>query len=224
MKKAFVFAALVFIATTSMAQGVSPYSVRNIRFGLELNSDIWLNTPAGLELRNINRGANISLLYYHQFGESGFGISSGLVLATQNMYTKNAVLTTTAGGVSEFSYILDTITHQKYKLNLNWAELPLEFSYKTKSHLTFALGAKAGYLISDKTKYKGNDFTSDAETQVKTKVFNNPNIMNYRLGTYAMIGYKWINLTAYYGLTNLFEDNFGPEMSPITVGILVRPY
>jgi hypothetical protein len=224
MKKTFVLSTLILLATVTLAQGVSPYSVRNIRFGFELNSDIWLNTPDLLELKNINRGVNFSLLYHHRFGQSGFGMSSGLVLATQNMFTKNAVLTTNAEGISEFSYILDTITHQKYKLNLNWVELPLEFSYKTKSHLTFALGAKAGYLISDKIKYKGNDFTGDATSEIKMKVFNNDNVLNYRLGAYALVGYKWINLTAYYGLTNLFEDNLGPEMSPLTIGILVRPY
>lgn len=224
MKKKLLFAALILTVTTTFAQGVSPYSLRNLRFGFELNSDIWLNTPSNLELTNINRGVNLYLLYHHRFGESNFGISSGISLASQNMYMKNALLQTNAEGISFFNTILDTITYSRNKLNLTFAELPLEFSYKTKGHITFALGAKAGFLITDKTKYKGMNFMSDATTEVKMKIHDNDNLLNYRLGTYAVIGYKWINLTAYYGLTGLFEDNLGPDMSPLTIGILVRPY
>jgi hypothetical protein len=224
MKKTLAIAVLILTASITFAQGVSPYSLRNIRFGLELNSDIWLNKPADLELTNINRGVNLYLLYHHRFGESNFGIASGIALASQNMYMKNAVLQTNADGVSFFNTILDTISHSRNKLNLNFAELPLEFSFKTKGHITIALGAKAGFLISNKTKYKGMNYMSNATTEVKMKVHDNDNILNYRLGAYAVLGYKWINLTAYYGFTGLFEDNLGPEMSPLTIGILVRPY
>lgn len=224
MKKTLVLSLLVLIAGTTLAQGVSPYSVRNIRFGLEINSDIWLNTPDELELKNINRGVNVFLMYRHRFGESNFGISGGLALASQNMYMKNAVLKTNASGVSFFDDILDTISFQRNKLNLNFIEIPLEFNYKTKNHINFALGAKAGYLISDKTKYKGRNYLSDATTDIKMKIADNDNLLNYRLGAYAVVGYKWINLTAYYGFTKLFDKDKGPEMSPITVGILLRPY
>jgi hypothetical protein len=224
MKKSLLFSVLFLVATGLFAQGVSPYSVRNIRFGFEVTSDIWLNTPAELELRNINRGANIALMYYNRFGESKFGISSGLVLATQNMYSKNAVLQKDENGVSFFNPILDTVSFSRNKLNLNYLELPLEFSYKTKGHLTFALGAKAGFLISDKTKYRGKDYMHDISSDIRVKVHANDNIMNYRLGSYAVIGYKWINLTAYYGFTSLFEKDLGPQMNPLTIGVLVRPY
>jgi hypothetical protein len=224
MKKTLVSAVLILMATFTMAQGVSPYSLRNLRFGFELNNDIWLNKPDDLKLKTLNRGVNLSLLYHNRFGESNFGIASGVVLASQNMYMKNAVLQVNDQGVSEFNTLIDTIPHQKNKLNLTFIEVPIEFSYKTKSHLTFALGAKAGYLIADKTKYNGRNYMSDAGTDIKMKFHDNDNILNYRLGAYAVIGYKWVNLTAYYGLTNLFEDNLGPEMTPLTIGILVRPY
>lgn len=224
MKRTLLLSVLILVAGITFAQGVSPYSVRNIRFGLEINSDIWLNTPDELELKNINRGVNIFLMYRHRFGESNFGISGGLALASQNMYMKNAVLRTNSTGVSFFDDILDDVSFQRNKLNLNFIEVPLEFNYKTKNHINFALGAKAGYLISDKTKYKGRNYLNGSTGDIKMKLANNDNLLNYRLGTYAVIGYKWINLTAYYGFTKLFEKDMGPEMSPVTVGILVRPY
>lgn len=224
MKRVLVLFVMILTAGMTLAQGVSPYSLRNLRFGFELNSDIWLNTPEELELQNINRGVNLFLLYSHPFGESNFRISSGVALASQNMYIKNSVLQTNQEGVSFFNPILDTIRHSNNKLNLNYLELPLEFSFKTKSHLNFALGAKAGLLVTDKTKYKGLNYMSDATSEVKMKWHNNDNLLSYRLGAYAVIGYKWINLTAYYGFTKLFEDGLGPEISPLTVGVLVRPY
>ena len=224
MKRTLFLSAFILFTGLIMAQGVSPYSVRNIRFGFELNNDLWLNKPDDVKLKGFNRGVNLSLLYHHRLGESKFGIASGVVLASQNMYTKNALLQTDENGVSVFSTMLDSIPFQNYKLNLTFLELPIEFSYKTKSHLNFALGAKAGYRIADKTKYKGKDFTGDLTKDLKMKVHKNANLLEYRLGAYAVIGYKWINLTAYYGLTGLFEDGSGPDMSPLTIGILVRPY
>jgi len=223
MKRTLVLSVLMLLASVALSQGVSPYSVRNIQFGLGINSDIWLNTPDELELKSINRGVNIFLMYRHRFGESNFGISGGLALASQNMYIKNAILRTNENGVSFFDALHDTITFQRNKLNLNFIEVPLEFNYKTRNHINFALGAKAGYLISDKTKYKGSNYQGNNTGDIKMKMANNDNLLNYRLGAYAVIGYKWFNLTAYYGFTKLFEQDFGPEMSPVTVGILVRP-
>lgn len=224
MKRTLFLAAFILLGGLIMAQGVSPYSVRNIRLGFEMNNDLWLDKPDDVELKGFNRGVNLSLLYYHRFGESNFGIASGVVMASQNLYTKNAMLQTDDNGVSFFSTMLDTIPFQNYKLNLTYLELPLEFSFKTKSHLSFSLGAKVGYRIADKTKYKGKDFTGDLTNDLKMKVHNNDNLLDYRIGAFAVIGYKWINLTAYYQLTGLFEEGMGPDMSPLTVGILVRPY
>lgn len=224
MKK-FLFSIFgVFTVILVSAQGISPYSVRNFKFGMETTADFWLNKPDELKLRNINRGINFSLMYQHRFGKSNFGVAGGLGIGSQNMYMKNAVLGTNSG-ISEFKFLASGVSLQKSKLNMTFLEAPVEFNYKTKGHLTFALGAKAGYLIADKTKYVGpEDITNNNSTEVKKKVHNNPNILKYKLGAFALIGYKWINLTANYGFTNLFEENKGPEMSPLTVGVLVRPY
>jgi hypothetical protein len=224
MKKILILLILVLAASVADAQGVSPYSLRKLRFGFELNSDIWLNKPDDLNLKNINRGMNLYLLYNNRLGESKFAFAGGLSLASQNMYLKNAMLDIDTLGVSFFNPILGGIPHQRNKLNLNYLEIPLEFSYHTRGHFTFALGATAGLLISDKTKYKGKDFGDDPGKDIKMKTFNHENFLDYRIGTYAVVGYKWVNIKAYYGLTKLFEDGLGPDMSPLTIGVLVRPY
>ncbi len=223
MKRLFIIPVFVFAAIFTTAQGVSPYSLRNLRVGFEINSDIWLNTPDSISLKNINRGVNIYIMYQHKFGKSNFGVAGGLSVATQNMYLKDAYLQT-IDGVSAFQKIPSGVTFKKNKLNLNFFEIPLEFNYKTKGHINFAIGGKAGFLMSDKTKYKGKDFENNTANDINKKVHKNPNIMNYRLGAYALVGYKWINLTACYGFTNLFEKDMGPEMSPLTIGVMVRPY
>ena len=223
MKRFLIVSILVLITVSINAQGVSPYSMRNIKFGIELNSDIWLNMPDTVKLKTINRGVNLYLMYQYKFKESNFGISAGLSVATQNMYLKNSYLHT-SNGISEFQKFPADNTFKKNKLNLNFIELPLEINYMTKSLINFALGGKIGYLISDKTKYKGKEYTGDNSTEIKRKVHNNQNISDYRIGAYALVGYKWMNLTAYYGFTKLFEKDKGPEISPLTVGIIIRPY
>lgn len=225
MKKVLFSILGIFSVMLVSAQGISPYSVRNFRFGMETTADIWLNKPDDLKLRNINRGINFSLMYHHRLGKSNFGIAGGLGIGSKNMYMKNAVLQTNSDGISEFKVLASGVSLKKSKLNMTFLEVPVEFNYKTKGHMTFAIGAKAGYLLADKTKYTGpENITVSNSTEVKKKFHNNPNLLQYNLGAFALIGYKWFNLTANYGFTNLFEDNKGPEMSPLSVGVLVRPY
>ncbi|HSW67918.1 MAG TPA: outer membrane beta-barrel protein [Bacteroidales bacterium] len=183
-----------------------------------------MNSPENLDIKSLNRGVNMHLLYNHRFGESGFAVAAGPGLSSFNLYT-NGILQLNEAGGSEFWTIPDTITYNQNKLNLTLLEFPLQISYTMKNHISFSLGGKAGMLISDHTKFNGSDYLNlDPATPLKVKFHNHPNLMQYRLSAFGSVGYKWINLTCTWHFTGLFKEDTGPDMFPITIGILVRPY
>ena len=75
-------------------------------------------------------------------------------------------------------------------------------------------------LISSHTKYVGEGMSFGTyQDKMKVKHYSVPNINKFRYGVTARFGYGPFNLIAYYSLSKLFEDNLGPELTPISVGI-----
>lgn len=225
MKKVLFLLLIMFsLFREALSQAVSPYDLRNLRLQLEITNDIWMNIPENMEIKPLNRGINLHLLYNHKFGESGFAIAAGPGFSSFNLYT-NGILRTDEAGNSYFWTIPDTITYRRNKLNFTFLEVPIQLSFTTADHISIAIGGKAGMLISDHSKFNGADYINlDPTTDLKVKFHNHPNMMQYRLSAFGMIGYKWINLTCTWHFTDIFEEGTGPDMFPITFGIMIRPY
>ncbi|MFW5974790.1 MAG: hypothetical protein ACOCQ6_01140, partial [Bacteroidota bacterium] len=69
--------------------------------------------------------------------------------------------------------------------------------------------------------YKGDNFESAQGEKIKIKEKDLDNTNSLRYGPTIRLGYKWIDLFAYYSLTPAFEENKGPEMYPVSIGISV---
>ena len=72
-----------------------------------------------------------------------------------------------------------------------------------------------GYRLGSKTKQK---YEENDKTQ-KVKDRNDYNLNDFRLNAVVRLGYGDFTVFASYSLTELFEDNKGPELYPFTVGI-----
>ncbi len=223
MRRFFVLAVFLFFGHWVFSQGSSPYSLKRLRFGVEPSLDFWMKAPSGIKLKLLQRGASFHLMYDQPIKESNFTLSGGISLASHNLYS-DGQLVVNSSGVSAFKAIHDTISYKKNKLSFTYLEVPLEMKYKTNSHINFALGVKAGLLVNDHTKYAGEDYLNRGIQDIKVKFARNQNILNYRLGAFASMGYKWVNVKVGYSFTKLFEKDKGPQMSPLTIGLLIRPY
>ncbi|MDP2424502.1 MAG: outer membrane beta-barrel protein [Bacteroidales bacterium] len=223
MKRTILFVVLFFIGQLVIAQGTNPYSLKRLRFGFEPTVDFWLKAPSDIDLKLLQRGASFHLMYEQPIKESKFSLCGGLSVASHNLYS-NGRLKVNNEGNSYFLAIHDTIVYTKNKFSFTYLDIPVELKYKTNSHINFALGLRAGLMINDHTKYVGEDYLSGGTRDIKVKFANNANIMNYRLGAYAVLGYRWANVKFGYSFTKLFEKDKGPNMSPMTFGLLIRPY
>jgi hypothetical protein len=221
MKK-LILLLLSFIALNSFAQMVTEDTKRKFTFGLDVFTDIWQDTPAELDEKTINPGVNIFGSYNFMFGESNVSLSPGIGLGVHNMFTDTWLRVTSDSAF--FEAIPETLSYKKYKMTNTYFDIPIELRYKSEGDFRIAVGFKFGFLMKAQSKYKGDNYIEETSDQViiKTGKFNF--IEKNRYGFTGRIGYKWLNIWAYYQLSTLFEEGKGPAMYPISIGITVIPF
>ncbi len=229
-KAAFIFIAIAFISSVVFSQEEDTSMVikkmANDQLIIDLNYNSWLNVPENVTIKPLSLGMNIYLMKPLVGKKSNFSIAAGLSLGSQNV-NNNSVPYDSAGVTFFNSECLDTIEYKKNKFTTIYVDVPVELRLRTNQNskeksFKISAGFKIGYLISSYTKYVGDDYrVSSSGDKVKFKEYRIKNILQYRYGVYARIGYGQFNLTGYYALTSLFEENKEHEIVPFSVGISI---
>jgi hypothetical protein len=222
MRYLFTFSVACLFTMAVSAQNKEKLSIKKLNSGIDLFTDIWQGMPDSVKTRTINQGINIYTMYTFPIKKSNFTFAIGVGISSHNLFSKGTLKTNKTTSVTYFSPI-NGIKYDKSKLNLTYLDFPLELRFKNKSEYRASMGFKLGVLISNHTKYKGNSLDSSGKS-VKEKSAGIDNLENLRYGLTALVGYKWINLTLFYSLTNVFTKAKGPQVYPISIGIALRPF
>lgn len=220
--------AFMLVQQPVKSQVVNETAKKKFSIGFGLFTDIMQKVPSGIKTRNINQGVNIFALYNLQFGKSPFGFAIGLGIDVHNVYGK--FLVDKSGDSTILVKVPDSVNFKRAKISLAYLEVPIQFYVKTESKVNVALGFKAGMLIGSHTLYVGNGgvktyaFESYSASRVKIKNIGIPNLSQFTYGPTFRIGYRWINADCYYMLSTLFNKNHGPDMYPISVGLVLMPF
>ncbi|GAB1404272.1 MAG: outer membrane beta-barrel protein [Lentimicrobiaceae bacterium] len=226
MKKLLISFVLILSITVLKAQNTSDLFTEKYTSGFDIFTDIIMDAPDGIDFRAFSPGVNIYGMRTFPVKESNFAFAVGLGLGIHNIFS-NAVLNDTMG-VSYFTPIPDKaasggkLSYKKSKLTLTYLDLPAEIRFKSAAGFRVALGVKVGLLVDAHTKYKGDDLITGKKTKLKQGYV--PHIATWRFGPTVQIGYKWINLIGYYSVTKIFDENAGPEIYPISIGLALRPF
>lgn len=200
---------------------------RKITSGVDLYTDIWMDTPETIKPGVINWGANIYGMYMFPFSEkSPLSFAVGASLGIHKLY-HDGLLVVDTNGVSQFLNFNDTypgLDYKKNKLGVDYLDFPLELRFLNSNGIRFSAGVRIGVLLQSKTKYRGDDYLNGYGDELKVKFLSLPNIETYRVAATARFGWKWIGVYGSYSLTKVFSSGQGPEMYPISVGLSVFPY
>ena len=220
MKRALILLFAV-IAVNAWSQVVNEETKRKFTFGLDVFTDIWQDTPQELEPKTLNPGVNLFGSYNYMFGNSNDSFSPGIGLSVHNLYSDSWLY----ASADTINFIpIEGVNFKKSKLTTTYLDIPLEVRYKSKGEFRLAVGFKFGFLMKAQTKYKGEDYLSDASSNVIIKYGKFNNVEKNRYGFTGRIGYKWLNLWGYYQLSSLFTEGKGTQMYPISIGITVIPF
>lgn len=250
MKKLIVFIIASFIVLSSIAQdredvtrGTFGKLSQSDRLVVDVFSDIWMKAPSdSMDIKQINRGANVSVVHEFPFGNSNFSFATGLSIGCHNLYSNAMPVksfsldsngTKVFDGKTVFTKIpsksadgSQDINFKNNKFTVIYADIPLEFRYRLKNNaFKLYLGGKVGIMLSNHTKYHGDNFNEVYPTgTIRIKEYKIPNVERFRYGLTARIGWKWIQVFGYYSLSHLFKKDKGPDMYPISVGLTISPY
>jgi hypothetical protein len=216
---------LCIASINSFTQVVNEETKRKFTFGMDVFTDIWQDTPKNINTGTINPGVNIFGTYNYLFGKSGVSFSPGLGIGVHNMFNSSFVYTNNDSTYFvPIKEVYPNLSYKKSKFVATYLDIPLEIRFKSKSEFRIAFGFKFGFLIMGHSKYKGDDYQDGTTNLVIYKKKKIPYLEKNRYGFTARIGYKWLNLWGYYQLSTLFQNNKGPEMYPISVGITIIPF
>jgi|LZCG01.1.fsa_nt_gb uncharacterized membrane protein YciS (DUF1049 family) len=219
-----ILAGLLLAVISVKAQDQDTFT-EHLKTRIDIFTDLWQNTPDALNEKTINRGINIYSMYAFPIKNSNFSIDLGAGFGSHNLYHDNNVLEKDEQGNTQFGVIPDTLANgaginvNNAKMNFTYLDIPLEFKIETENAIRAAIGFKVGMLINSMSKYKGDNYIDGSGDEIKLKEKNLDNVNRFRYGPTVRVGYKWIDLSAYYSLSTLFEENKGPEMYPVSVGI-----
>jgi len=218
MRYLITFSLVCLLSMAVSAQNKEKLSFKKLNSGIDLFTDIWQGMPDSVDTRTLNQGINIYSMYTFPINKSNFTFAIGAGIGSHNLYSKGVLAANDT--LSYFSPI-SGVSYDKSKLTLTYLDFPLELRIKTKAEFRASIGFKLGVLISDHTKYKGNN---EAGKSVKEKSIGVDHLENLRYGLTALAGYKWFNLTFFYSLSKAFVKDKGPQVYPISIGIALRPF
>lgn len=240
-RKLFLFITLLALTASSFAQKPSAESIRKrLSLGFGVYNDFWMKVPDSINPRNINQGVDVFIHYTFPMDKKGhisFFIGGGL--GAHNFYNQ-ALLGTgkfniydklPAGVGANESYFYNVpakfngkdISVKKSKLSITYFDVPFGFQYKATSKIHGTIGFKVGWSVNAHTKYKGSDLNGSG-FQVVEKSLKLRNIENFHYGPYAVIGYKWFGVSLDYQLTSVFAKDLGPQIHPLSVGLVFQPF
>ena len=188
------------------------------------------NYPENKDFMDLNLvksiAVNLNFLQYNislQKNKTNIGLVTGMGLEWNNYRFDQDITLQEIDGVIYPKTINEEWSVKKSKLTSLYLTIPLlvEFQIPVKNdhkiHMSAGLVGGLRLGTHTKIKYKKNGNSH------KDKDRDDYNLQAFRYSAQVRLGYRAINLFATYGMTDLFRNNKGPELTPYTIGLtLIR--
>ncbi len=223
MKYLFSFILFAY-SLTSFAQQETPGAQPDLPGTLvfDLGFNFLQEAPETMDLK-VWRSKSVDFYYLYPIpiGESNFSVHTGLGFGFEKHSFANNVTLLDADSTQVID--LDEDVYQsveKTQFSTHYVDIPLELRFYTKENnrgFMVAVGGKVGRLLNAYTKVR---YDQDGETKTD-KFTRDYNINPWRYGVQTRIGFRGFHLTGYYGLSDLFEKDKGPQTNNFKVGLSI---
>ena len=195
--------------------GLNNYLTSDFKFAGSDNENLFLDLNTG---RSWN--ANINFIQYSLPMSRGIGWTTGLGFEWNNYSFdgNNSIGKDSVGNIGPV-YPPNGAVYSKSKLNTTYLTLPLllEFQLGKRKKGFISFGVIGGLKLHSnvKTVYEL------AGSKERNKMKDDLNLNPLRYAVTVRAGYKFVKLYANYGMMPLFQDNRGPEVYPINIGLIL---
>ncbi|SFD32179.1 Outer membrane protein beta-barrel domain-containing protein [Chitinophaga sp. CF118] len=165
-----------------------------------------------------NREFNLAFMYDIPLKNTNFSLAAGLGVSSSNIYLKDQMIDLTK--VSSSPDFESTTSYKKFKLAMNYLEIPLEIRYRqvpenANKGFKVGLGIKIGNLVNVHTRSVATvNGSKHIEKEANKSLFN-----TWRFAGTARVGYGNFSLYGTYALTTMFKESGTYDIKPYTIGI-----
>ena len=222
MKKLLITLIAMTITATSFAQLIANKTDNKVTVGFDLFTDLQLKPSDNWDTRGFNQGASWFVTYNFPLGESKkHTVSVGAGMTHHNYFSYSHILNPYADTLL-YAACRDVENFKRFKVNANYADIPLELRFRIKDQVKIGVGFKVGILVMAKTKYVGPDeegtIIHEKETYIK-------NLERYAYSATLRVGWKWVTAYASYQLNPVFEvGHEAPVFHPLSLGVSFSPF
>lgn len=222
MKKTSLLLILLFVfASLSHAQLISERTDGKVVIGADVFTDISTGKAyENFSLRDINQGVSVYSMFNFKFEKTPHYASVGVGYTGHNFYMKDAYLARPYDDETVFVNVPHD--YKRSKINTNYIDIPVEFSFVMKDKFKITAGFKFGILVGGKSKYVGELLNDDKTLYLKANRINN--LEKYVYSVILRAAYKSVHLFVGYQFSDTFKNGVGPSIRPISLGIGVRPF
>ncbi len=155
-----------------------------------------------------------------------FGIVTGVGMGWKNYHFANQYLMETQSNGVQFSPLPSGDSQiTKNRLSTFYLSIPvafeLQFPIRHNKDKVFIMAGAYGNLRLD------SDYRYEIETNgvsEKQSMDGDFFLADFEYGLTARVGFDHLNFFANYSFNNMFRENSGPDVQPITVGMMVVPF
>ncbi len=197
-----------------------------VEFGLNnyVTSDYSFTLPAQDNFMDLNTGKSYN--FNINFAQLGIGLTRHFGLVTGlgfefNSYSfdgNNNIMKDDDGVIIEYDASIDGISLEKSKFTTTYFVVPvlveLQIPVSRGNTINIAGGMIGGAKLGSKTKLV---YFDGGKEKIKEKDDYSLNVFRY--GPTVRLGYESFQLYATYYMNGLFQENKGPELYPLQVGI-----
>ena len=191
------------------------------RMVFELTHTGWLGLPSELQERITSGGVNVIFFFDHPIKTSYFSFAWGAGFSSYNIHGPINLVYQLDSVTKNFAFTSVEKRNEPYNINrigLKIVEIPLEFRFRTRTDYQFkmSIGCKVGYVVQSFRKIFDKD--------ENVKIFNIKGINPWRYGITMRVGWEQLHITAFYSLSEFFEDGKGtPGVHPFSIGLAYTP-
>ena len=189
---------------------------------LQLNYVNWLTKPDSVKTKTFGYGFNGYLCYDFPIKKTKLSFAAGLGVNVNVVYLDQQVMTLNDTGAlgSQVRFIPDTNHYKRYKFVTTYLTAPFELRYFADQYnrnkgFKAAIGMEIGTLLGADTKA----LTSVDGTNEKLKTDTKRYVTTWNFAATARVGWGNFSLFVSYNLTNVFRQNQGPTITPVSLGI-----
>ncbi len=189
---------------------------------LQFNYYNWLTKPDSVKTKPFGYSFNSYICYDFPIKKSNFSFATGVGVNVNVTYLDQLQLAVSDTGAkgNAARFVADTSHFTRYKFVTTYLTAPFEIRYFSNMQnrnkgFKAAAGLQIGTLLGAHTKAVETVGGTKEILKLDTKRYLSP----WSFAAIARVGYGNITLFGAYNLTNVFKENSGPPITPITLGI-----